>query len=81
MKELTVKVPEVGHIVIAGPVQIGKSVLLARIERMLIEEFGAATVSPCLDAERRGGRPDVPADWERRMVRETIWSLSESIGK
>ena len=78
MAKIEISIPDVAQIVITGPVQCGKSVVLARIEKMLREEFRANTVSADLSAERRVGSPDNPADWESKMVGKTAWILSEA---
>jgi ABC-type polar amino acid transport system ATPase subunit len=77
MRKIEITVPDVAHVVVSGPTQCGKSIVLARIERMLHEEFGAHTISHDLDAERRAGDLDDPKDWEKRMVKQTTWVLTE----
>lgn len=78
MRKIAIEVPDVAHIVVTGPTQCGKSLVLARIERVLREEFGAQTVSRDLEQERRMGNPDSPADWELKMAAQTTWVLSEA---
>lgn len=77
VKTVMVEVPDVAYVVVVGSVQCGKSVLLARIERLLRDEFGANTVSRTLDQERRLSNPDFPAVWETDVVGKTLWVLSE----
>lgn len=67
----------VATVVVTGPTQCGKSVVLARIDRVLREEFGAQTVSKDLEQERNIGNPDNPADFELQLVSKTTWVLSE----
>jgi len=77
MAELKVKVPDVAHIVITGPIQCGKSIVMDRIEKALRAEFGANVVSEDLRIERNGNDYDKLADWQRDMVKKTTWVLSE----
>lgn len=78
MPKIEIHVPDVAHVVVTGPTQCGKSLVLARIERVLREEFGAQTVSRDLEQERRIASPDSPADWELKMAAKTTWVLSEA---
>lgn len=78
MAKIEIEVPNVAHVVVTGPPQCGKSLVLARIERVLREEFGAQTVSRDLEQERNLGNPDTPADWELKMAAKTTWVLSEA---
>ena len=78
MPKIKIEVPNVAHVVVTGPTQCGKSLVLARIERVLREELGAQTVSRDLDQERNLGNPDTPADWELKMAAKTTWVLSEA---
>ena len=80
MRKVTIEieVPNVAHVVVTGPTQCGKSLVLARIERMLREELGAQTVSRDLELERNLSRPDTPANWELKLAAETTWVLSEA---
>lgn len=68
---------DVAHIFVTGPTGIGKSVLMARIERMLKEEFQAHVVSLDLEQERRLSNPDKPAPHDLKSIKETIWVLRE----
>ena len=79
MKRITIDVPDVAHVCIVGPVQCGKTTLLARIEQVLREEFGATTTSVVLEKEKRLGDPYQPKSWEIDMVRNTVWVLGESV--
>ena len=45
MKEIKIKVPDVAHIVISGPTQCGKSIVMDTIEKALKAKFGANVVS------------------------------------
>lgn len=78
MAELKIKVPNVAHIVITGPLQCGKSIVMDRIEKALRDEFGANVVSEDLRIERNGNDYDELADWQKDMVKKTTWVLSES---
>ena len=78
MSKIHIEVPDVAHVIVTGPTQCGKSLVLARIERVLREEFGAVTVSRDLQHERKIGNPDSPADWELNMAAKTTWVLSEA---
>lgn len=77
MAELKLKVPNVAHIVITGPVQCGKSIIMDRIDKLLRAEFGANVVSEDLRIERNGNDYDELADWQKEMVRKTTWVISE----
>ena len=61
-----------------GHVGAGKTAILSVIEKALIEAFGVSCVSPELDAERRMGDPDAPAEWEKPSPKKHIIVLSES---
>lgn len=78
MPKIEIEVPNIGHVVVSGPVQCGKSLVLARIERVLREEFGANTVSLDLEMERKLATPDASADWEVKMAGKTTWVLTEA---
>lgn len=78
MSKIQIEVPDVAHVIVSCPMQCGKSLVLARIERVLREEFGAQTVSRDLEQERNLGNPDTPADWELKMAAKTTWVLSEA---
>lgn len=78
MAKVEIVVPDVAHVIVTGPTQCGKSLVLARIDRVLREEFGAQTVSRDLAEERSIGNPDKPADWELKMAAKTTWVLSEA---
>ena len=81
MAKIEINIPDVAQIIIVGPAQCGKSIVLARIEKMLRKEFGASTVSSGLSNERRTANPDNPEDWESKMVGKTTWVLTErSVG-
>lgn len=78
MPKIEIEVPNLAHVIVTGPTQCGKSLVLARIERVLREEFGAQTLSRDLEKERNLGTPDDPADWELKMAAKTTWVLSEA---
>ncbi len=78
MAELKIKVPNVAHVVITGPTQCGKSIVMDRIEKALRAEFGANVVSEDLRIERNGNDYDELSDWQKDMVKKTTWVLSES---
>lgn len=78
MAKIEIEVPNVAHVIVSGPTQCGKSLVLARIERVLREEFGAQTVSRDLEQERSLGNPDNPAGWEQKLAAKTTWVLSEA---
>jgi predicted AAA+ superfamily ATPase len=77
MPEINIKVPNVAHIIVTGPTQCGKSIVMDRIEKALRAEFGANVVSEDLRIERNGNNYDDLADWQKKMVKNTIWLLSE----
>jgi len=78
MAELKIKVPNVAHIVVTGPTQCGKSIVMDRIEKALKAEFGANVVSEDLRIERNGNDYEQLDDWQKKMVAQTTWVLSES---
>jgi len=78
MAELKIKVPNVAHIVVTGPTQCGKSIVMDRIEKALKAEFGANVVSEDLRIERNGNDYEKLDDWQKKMVSQTTWVLSES---
>ena len=77
MTELKIKVPDVAHIVITGPTQCGKSIVMDRIEKALRAEFGANVVSEDLRIERNGNNYDQLERWQKDMIKKTTWILSE----
>lgn len=78
MTELKIKVPNVAHVVITGPTQCGKSIVMDRIDKALRAEFGANVVSEDLRIERNGSDYDELEQWQKDMVKKTTWVLSES---
>ena len=77
MSEIKIKIPNVAHIIITGPTQCGKSIVMDRIEKALKAEFGANVVSEDLRIERNGNNLDQLADWQKKMVTDTTWVLIE----
>lgn len=74
--KLEINVPNIAHVVITGPVQCGKSIVLERIAQVLRDEFGAGLVN--LEAQKNAPPElDKLKSWERDMVRKTTWVLSE----
>jgi len=80
MKEIKIKVPDVAHIVISGPTQCGKSIVMDTIEKALKSEFGANVVSEDLRIERNANDYESMEDWQKKMVAKTTWVLSEANG-
>ena len=78
MAELKIKIPNVAHIVVTGPTQCGKSIVMDRIEKVLRAEFGANVVCEDLLSERSVNDYDQLDDWEKKMVAQTTWVMSES---
>lgn len=79
-RNVTIKVPEVACITVTGPTQCGKSIVIDRIKKMLEAEFGAAVISKDWEEERRLSNMDDLADWEIKMVGDTIWCIQEGRG-
>lgn len=76
---IQVNVPSVATVVVRGDVGCGKSAVMGRLMRVLQEEFGATVVlSEALRNEQRGGNLDRPQDWERDVVKNTVWVLHEA---
>jgi hypothetical protein len=65
-------VPDVAHVIVVGPTQCGKSLLLARI-REVLREFGAVVAPNDTEVVATQTAPQ----WERRLVRDTTWVLRE----
>lgn len=64
-------------ITIAAPVQSGKSIMMDRIEKVLVG-LGCRVESPDLEQERRLTNFSKPlADWEREMLDRAIVELKE----
>jgi ABC-type sugar transport system ATPase subunit len=74
--KLEINVPNIAHVVVTGPTQCGKSIVLERIAQVLRDEFGAGMVN--LEAQKNAPPElDKLQSWERDMVRKTTWVLSE----
>lgn len=74
--KLEINVPNIAHVVVTGPTQCGKSIVLERIAQVLRDEFGAGMVN--LEAQKNAPPElDKLKSWERDMVRKTTWVLSE----
>ena len=80
MKELRVNVNDVAYIVIIGPNQCGKSIVMDRIAKALRTEFGATVFSEDLRVERNMSDYDNLDSWQNRMVMDTVWVLKEANG-
>ena len=78
MNTLEIKVPAVAYIIVAGPTQCGKSIVMDRIEKLLKAEFGALVVSEDLQTERNNADYDNLEDWQNAIVSNTVWVLSET---
>lgn len=77
MSKLEVDVPNVAHIIVTGPTQCGKSIVMDRIEKALFTEFGSNVVSNDLRVERNGNNLDQLEQWQKDMVASTTWVISE----
>lgn len=76
--KIEIKAPDVATIGIAGPTQCGKSIVMDRLRKVLEREFGATVVlNKPLREEFNGTSHDDLADWEKRMVANTVWVLVE----
>jgi len=66
---------------VVGTVGTGKSVVMARIAKMLKAEFDIDVVSPDLEQERRlrGRDLDNPAQWELDLLKKNTWLLEEVV--
>lgn len=78
MKKLTVKVNDVAYIVITGPTQCGKSIVMDRIAKVLRKEFGSTVASEDLRVERNLTDYDNLDSWQKQIVNETVWVLKEA---
>lgn len=67
-------------ITVEGPVGSGKSVILAKIEKMLKEEFTNCTIdSSILDDERKMCNLDAPDPWEVDNINKANITLMEIV--
>lgn len=66
-----------GTITVTAPTGSGKSVVLAKIKKMLKEEYGQGIL---LVEDRPMQEPLQTQfkDWEHEMVKETVWVLEET---
>jgi predicted AAA+ superfamily ATPase len=78
MSEITIRVPNVAHIVVIGPTQCGKSIVMDRIEKALKTEFSANVISEDLRVERNGNNYEKLDDWQKQMVSQTTWVMIEN---
>lgn len=78
MAKVEINIPNVAHIVVTGPTQCGKSIVMDKIEKLLRNEFGANVVSEDLRIERNGNDYDHLDEWQKDMVGKTTWVLIES---
>lgn len=76
-KTIEINVPDIANITVSGPVQCGKSIVVDRIKRMLESEFNAQVISK--DWREEGDIYRELADWEKKMVRCTVWNISEPV--
>lgn len=76
MAKIKTTIPNIAHIVITGPTQCGKSIVLERISQILRDEFGAWIIN--LEGQKNAP-PDLDKlqPWELDTVRKTTWVLSE----
>lgn len=77
MTKVEISIPDIAHVVVAGPTQCGKSIVIERIAQVLREEFGAGVVN-LEDQKNQPPEIDSLQQWERGMVRKTTWVLSET---
>ena len=69
--------PKLGSISLKAPTSTGKSIILYKIAEILKNEFGAIVVRPSLDQEMRGNDYTELSDWQKEMIKNTIWYLEE----
>lgn len=76
---MSVQQKETVRITIDGPVQVGKSIILARIKQMLEHEFGVSTVMVDREVSELSQQalPQSLADWELNMIKKNSWLLTE----
>ena len=77
MNSKTISIPEMVTITINGGVSTGKSIIMDRIEKLLISEFNAEVVGPQLREERAGNNYDNLDKWQKDMVKGTVWYIQE----
>lgn len=63
---------------VSGPIQCGKSIILAAIDRTLRDMGVQFRLSEELEQERNMGHPDNPEDWETAMIGKSYVVLSET---
>ena len=78
-QNFTIDVPQIACITVTGPTKCGKSIVIARIKKMLEQDFGATVVSKDWTEERKLSGQESLEDWERKIVAGTIWSVSEPV--
>ncbi len=76
--KVEIKTPKVAAIGVTGPVQCGKSIVMARLKEVLETEFGATVVvNEELKREFNQSSYDNLEDWQKHMVGRTVWVLAE----
>lgn len=76
--KVKVNVPNIATIAVAGPTQCGKSIVMNRVKEVLEKEFGASVVlNDNLQAEANISIDKPLEDWEKKMVKDTVWVLAE----
>jgi len=76
-KKISIKSHELGTVTISAPTSSGKSILLYKISEMLKKEFDANVVSPDLELELKGNDYTNISDWQKDMIKGTVWYLQE----
>lgn len=69
------------NLVVMGPVQVGKSIVLARIKQVLEQEFGI-TVTADTEVTRYSATESLVeglAQWELDMIKAHDWKLTEEV--
>lgn len=75
--KLEVKIPNIATICVCGPVQCGKSAVMLRLKQVLENDFGATVVLNDELANAANQSLNELQQWERDMVRKTVWVLAE----
>lgn len=74
--KIEINVPNIAHVIVTGPTQCGKSIVLERIAQVLRDEFDAGLVN--LEGQKNcPPELDKLQSWERDLVKKTTWILSE----
>lgn len=67
------------NIEISGDVGCGKSIVMFEIAKMMFSKFAVDVKSPQLDKESVASNLAFPEDWQLESIRDTEWTMTESV--